>query len=218
MNVISKHLDQSMHSHIGCIYLAFFHCAFLMCPQMACLRGYIVALIAFIWLFSAVRFQMGPQMACLRGCIVTLVAFVWLFSTVHFQMGPQMACLRGCIVTLVAFVWSFPSVRFHMCPQTAYLWGCKVTLGAFIWLGDILSCFLQNYICILWTKVIIGHLFFHCQCVLCCAQMVASNWVKFIFDYWFPIIKSATFSMANFHFLDRGMSQQPQSRKRGVPL
>ena len=75
MNVISKHLDQSMHSHIGGIYLVFFHCAFLMCPQMACLRGYIVALIAFIWLFSAVRFQMSPQISCVSGCIITSVAF-----------------------------------------------------------------------------------------------------------------------------------------------
>ena len=39
--------------------------------------------------FSSVYFQMSPQMACLRGCKVTLVAFVWLFSTVYFQMSPQ---------------------------------------------------------------------------------------------------------------------------------
>ena len=29
---------------------------------------------------------MSPQMACLRGCIITLVAFVRLFSTVRLQM------------------------------------------------------------------------------------------------------------------------------------
>ena len=34
------------------------------------------ALIAFAWLFSTVGFQMCPQIACLIGCIVTLVAFV----------------------------------------------------------------------------------------------------------------------------------------------
>jgi len=35
-----------------------------------------------------VCFQMFPQIACLWGCKVTLVAFVWLFSTVRFQMSP----------------------------------------------------------------------------------------------------------------------------------
>ena len=43
------------------------------------------------WFVSTVRFQMSPQIDCLRGCKVTLVAFVWLFSTVNFQMCPQMA-------------------------------------------------------------------------------------------------------------------------------
>ena len=43
-------------------------------------------------------------MVCPRRCIVTLVAFVWLFSIVRFQMSPQMACLRRDIVTLAAFV------------------------------------------------------------------------------------------------------------------
>ena len=45
-------------------------------------------------------------MACMRGCIITLVAFVWLFSCVCFQMGPQMACLGGGKFTLVAFMSS----------------------------------------------------------------------------------------------------------------
>ena len=31
---------------------------------------------------------MPPQIPCLRGCIITLVAFVWLFSTVGFHVGP----------------------------------------------------------------------------------------------------------------------------------
>ena len=43
-------------------------------------------------------FQLFPQIACQRGCIVTLVAFVWLFSTVCFQMFPQIVCTRGCIL------------------------------------------------------------------------------------------------------------------------
>ena len=37
---------------------------------------------------------MCPQIACLRRGIVALVAFVWLFSTVNFQMFPQIACMR----------------------------------------------------------------------------------------------------------------------------
>ena len=41
---------------------------------------------------SSVHFQMCPEMACLRGCILALVAFVWLFTTVCFQMVPQNVC------------------------------------------------------------------------------------------------------------------------------
>ena len=67
------------------------------------LRGRIVELVAFVWLFSTMCFQMSPQIACLRGCKVTFVAFVWLFSTVYFQM-----CR---IVTLVAFLSS--TCLFH---------------------------------------------------------------------------------------------------------
>ena len=33
------------------------------------------------------RHRMCPYIACLRGCIITLVAFVLLFSTVCFHMG-----------------------------------------------------------------------------------------------------------------------------------
>ena len=73
--------------------------------QIACLNSCKVALVAFVWLFSAMDFQMSLQVACIRGCIITLVAFVWIFSTVHFQMCPQMARIRRCIITQVAFVW-----------------------------------------------------------------------------------------------------------------
>ena len=73
--------------------------------QSACLNRCKVALVAFVWLFSAMDFQMSLQVACIRGCIITLVAFVWIFSTVHFQMCPQMARIRRCIITQVAFVW-----------------------------------------------------------------------------------------------------------------
>ena len=42
----------------------------------------IVALLAFVWFVSSVRFQMSPKIAYMRWCKVTLVAFVRLFSTV----------------------------------------------------------------------------------------------------------------------------------------
>ena len=38
--------------------------------------------IAFVQLFSTMRFQMSPQTACPRGCITTLVAFILLSSTI----------------------------------------------------------------------------------------------------------------------------------------
>ena len=38
--------------------------------------------------FPSVYFQMSSQIACTRGCIATVVAFVSLFSTVCFYMFP----------------------------------------------------------------------------------------------------------------------------------
>ena len=35
-----------------------------------------ITLVAFVWLFPTLCFQMSPQVACLRGCKVALVAFV----------------------------------------------------------------------------------------------------------------------------------------------
>ena len=87
---------------------------FQMSPQMACMRGCILTLIAFVWLFSTVYFQMSPQIVYTIGCVITLIAFVGLFSTVHFQMSPQIACTRGCIITLVAFLWLFTTLCFQM--------------------------------------------------------------------------------------------------------
>ena len=68
-NVFSNHLPERWHSRIGNICLPFFHCVF---SNVA----------------SNHLPQVCPQMACLRGCIVTLVAFVRLFSIVCFQMCP----------------------------------------------------------------------------------------------------------------------------------
>ena len=87
-----------------------------MCPQIACMRGCKITLVAFVRLFATVGFQMLSQIACIRGYIVTLVAFVRPFSTVRFQMIPQIACIRGCKVTLVAFVWLF--LQDFLIPQT----------------------------------------------------------------------------------------------------
>ena len=92
-----------------------------MSPQITCISGCIVALVAFVWLFSAVRFQMRPQTGCTRRCKITLAAFVWLFSTVCFQMPQKIACVRGCIVTLVAFVWLFSTVCLQMCPFFCFI-------------------------------------------------------------------------------------------------
>ena len=103
-----------------------------MSPQVACLRGWLVTLVAFVWLFPTVCIQMPPQIACLRTGIVTLVAFVWLFSTVRFQMCPQIACLRRRKVTRLAFIWLLSTVYFQMCSQNVCSERCIITLGAFI--------------------------------------------------------------------------------------
>ena len=58
---------------------------------MDCPRGK-VTLVAFVLLYT-VRFQMSPQIARLIGFKVILVAFVWLFSNVRYEMRPQMSPL-----------------------------------------------------------------------------------------------------------------------------
>ena len=95
-----------------------------------------VALVAFVWLFSTVCFQMSPQIACPRRGIVTLVAFVWPFSAVRFQMTLQITCLKGNKVALVEFAWLFSTVSFHMCPQSVCINERIVTLVAFVWLSS----------------------------------------------------------------------------------
>ena len=169
-----------------------------MVPESTWIWACIVTLVASVWFFSTVRFQMFPQIACLKTGIVTLIAFVWFFSTVRFQMSHQNVCSRRSKVTLIAFVWFFSTVRFQMFPQIAFLKRGIVTLVAFVWFYSTVSCFVQEfYICILQTKVIIFHLF-NCHCVLCFAQMVASNWEQKMIDFWSVSVK---FAMACFHFL-----------------
>ena len=55
-------------------------------------------------ILQAVSWLQLPKVTLSGEGKVTLVAFVWLFSTVRFQMCPQIACLRRGKVTLVAFV------------------------------------------------------------------------------------------------------------------
>ena len=62
-------------------------------PQIACLGGYMITLVAFL----RCAFSNVSSNGCVNGCIITLVVFVWLFFTVGFQMCPQSAGIKGCI-------------------------------------------------------------------------------------------------------------------------
>ena len=107
-----------------------FLCVFKMSSQIACLRGGIFALVAFIWLVSTMCFQMSVQNACIRGYEVALDAsFVRLFCNGCFQMCSQTVSPRGGIVTLVALVQFFSIICFQMCPQMACARGCNVTFA-----------------------------------------------------------------------------------------
>ena len=100
-----------------------------MCPQIACLKGCKITLVAFVGLFSTMGFLMSPQRTWIR---VTLVAFFLLFSTVCFRMSPQIACITGCIIILDALVWLFSSVHFQMCSQCSWIRAGIVTLVALV--------------------------------------------------------------------------------------
>ena len=134
-----------------------------MCPQMACLRECIVALIAFVWLFSTMCFQMWPQRVCPRKGIVALVAFVWLFSTVRLQMCLQGACIRRCKVTLVAYVWLVSIVRFQMYSQIACPKRGIVALAAFACFFSFIIFVSQGntYITPIFTGIIIYKMLIH---------------------------------------------------------
>ena len=65
----------------------------------------LVILVALVQLPPLCVFKCLFKLSALEDAsVVTLVAFVWLFSTVRFQMCPQMDQLRRCKVTLVTFV------------------------------------------------------------------------------------------------------------------
>ena len=92
-----------------------------MCLQIACIKGRIITLVAFVWLFSSVCLQVCFQVACLRGYIFALVAFVWLFSSVNLNVCFQVACSRGYILTLAATDWSLSSPSFCHSPGSFYI-------------------------------------------------------------------------------------------------
>ena len=91
-----------------------------MCPQMLSIGRCIVTLVAFVLLFSTVRFQMFLPTPYLRRGIVALVALDLSLLCI-FCMLPQMAIIRVSIVTLVAFVLLFSTVRFPRLPQMAFI-------------------------------------------------------------------------------------------------
>ena len=113
------------------------------------LRRCIVTLVAFICLFSTVRFQMSPQIACPRGSKFTLVAFVWLFSTMGFQMWPQCTWIRACILHshidcicltfLHCVLLNGPSNCLHKMMQSHI--GCICLIS---YLGPVLLLFLER--------------------------------------------------------------------------
>ena len=56
---------------------------------MAGPRKRIIALVAYIWLLSSVCFKMHPKISCMKGCIIALVAFVWppYITTIFYIHG-----------------------------------------------------------------------------------------------------------------------------------
>ena len=93
-NVSSYYLPERMHSYTGCICLPFLRCVFSNVSSKRLHERMQSHIVAFVWLFSTVRFQMCLQIAFPRGCIRILVGFVWLFSTVRFQMCSHEGDLR----------------------------------------------------------------------------------------------------------------------------
>ena len=146
----------------------------------------IFILFVFVQFFSAVCFKMSPQIGCMRGCKIPLIAMFgcppqgsfnvssnelpgrmqshtgniclffphheisnvssnelprWMqshtghicsfFSTVRYQMSPQMSGLRGCIITLTPFFRSTLSQWLHFC----YFWLRVYSNGSSNWMS-----------------------------------------------------------------------------------
>ena len=88
-SVSSNGLLGKMHSHFGCIYLAFPHYVLKNVSSNGLPERMQSHTDNICLTFLHCAFQMSPQIAFPRRCKVTLVAFVRLFSTVRFQMCPQ---------------------------------------------------------------------------------------------------------------------------------
>ena len=73
-----------------------------------CVFRCVLKLPAWDYVFS----YMCPLSTWIRSCIVTLVAFVWLFSTVRFQMFTQRAWISAGKVTQAAFFSYSPPCIF----------------------------------------------------------------------------------------------------------
>ena len=70
-------------------------------------------------------FQTSSQIACLRGGIFALVAFIWLVSTMCFQMSVHSSCMRiksgiGCIICSTFLQWFFSNVFSNSQPGRSY--------------------------------------------------------------------------------------------------
>ena len=165
-----------------------------MSPQIACLRGYIIALVAFVWLFSTTYLQI----TCLTGCKVTLVTFVRLFYTVHFQMCLHIVRPRECKVTLVAFVWLFFTVCFQMCPQMAYPKRSKVTLVEFVQLFSTR----RFQMCLKTTCIIADIVTLRCFTKTCFLRNKMAQPALQVFGGWFEGIQK------DFWFSFRGCTSQ----------
>ena len=91
-------------------------------PQIACLGGYMITLVAFL----RCAFSNVSSNGCVNGCIITLVAFVWLFFTVGFQMCSQSAGIKGCVclIFLHCVFSNVSSKRLHkrMDNHTGCIW------------------------------------------------------------------------------------------------
>ena len=116
-NVSSKRFHERMHNHIGCICLAFLQCGFSN-DSSNCLperRHSHTGRICFTPLCT-MCFQMHPQITCPRRCIIALAAFVWLFSTVHLYNFYQL-CVSKCVVMFL-FRYDVKSHWLHLCNFT----------------------------------------------------------------------------------------------------
>ena len=70
-NVFSNRFSEWMQNRTGCICLTFSHCVSSNVPSNCLPLRMIITQVAFVLLFSTVRFQMFPQTACTRAGIVT---------------------------------------------------------------------------------------------------------------------------------------------------